>query len=447
MNKCLVLYDELTSQDAEYRQRVIDITDFYIGTPQGFDLYRTSTLTETLKGLVDRGYQWAVVNTLGHCVDQHGVFTDIVDDCIANNHVLMAHLISGKAGYPRFDSQFFVINLPVWKELNCPPFELVPGATRIQTKKFTRSEENFHDDYTPFWIASSDEETVYHIHERAFGSIVTQKLIESGHTLVNFDRFHRTRKWNLYANTNESLLTPFFESGTLVYNETTLPQPQIIKRILQERDTLSSTVYVLNSEDISKHTPKMPAPIEHYVGVAGGFKGVLLLNKFQFTGSTKVTYVDVSDAALHYQKYLIDNWDGALNGYGDIVNTYQTKFPEYRCIWRSWNVWEEEIDLFLSQAGLTRAEFQSVWQQYQQLSHTFLKLDLLTSTDQFVDYIKSVESKYTYIWLSNAFDMQHTRFLFGKDYTNAKFEYLKTQLSGLGQHCIVESCGYFYKLN
>lgn len=444
MNNCIVLYDDMVSQDPVFRQRIIDITDFYIGTPQGFDIFRTSTLTETLQGLADRGYRWAIVNALGHAVDQQAVLHEVIEQCTNGNHVLMAHLIAGQAGYPKIDSQFFALDLIEWTQLGSPAFELVPGPAVFRSMQFTRSEENFHDDYTPYWLDSIDAIATYKQHERPFGSRVVQALLEAGHKLVNFDNTIRSRKWHLYPNYNEESLLQFFNSGTV---EDINVQPQIIKRIIQERDTLSQTIYVLNSEDVSKYTPALPAPIEHYIGVAGGFKGVLLLKKHLFNNNTRVTYVDVSDAALNYQKYLIDNWDGDLNLYSRTVQEYEQQFPSHRCIWRSWNIWDEEIDLFLGQAELSREQFRAVWQQYQQLNHTFLKLDLLKETDRFVKYVESVDAGCSYMWLSNAFDMQHTRFLLGKEYTEERFNYLKTHIASLGRRCIIESCGYFYKAN
>ena len=171
---------------------------------------------------------------------------------------------------------------------------------------------------------------------------------------------------------------------------------------------------------------------------------MLLLKQLGFSSSTQVTYVDVSVPALEYQQYLIDHWDGNLNDYYVLVEKYQEQHPEYRYAWRSWRSWTDEISDFLQQVKMTVDEFQTLWQQYRQLTHYFLNLDLLDNTDLLVSH---VANQTVYIWLSNTYDMQWTRFMHGSQHTRQKLKALISNLQTVNCQGFVETAGEFYRLN
>jgi hypothetical protein len=233
-----------------------------------------------------------------------------------------------------------------------------------------------------------------------------------------------------------------FEEGTFNHDL----MPQVVRRILNERDTLVDTVYILNSELVYSFTPKQFGTVDHYVGVAGGFKSVLLLKLLGFNENTTVTYADVSRAGLDYQRYLVGAWDGNLNNYINVVKQYQDQHPEYRYAWRSWNTWDGEIEAFLTSAGITQEQFQAVWQEYRKLKFNYLPINLLDDTDQtqLANHIANTDGEKVYIWASNAFDMQWTRFLLGKTQTETKFDSLMSKLKQVPKKITVESCAKFY---
>ena len=444
MNNCIVIYDNLTAGNDSYKQRVKEITDFYVYAPAGFDLHRTTTLTVKLKELAGRGYRWAFVNIVGHCVDMPAIYADILAQAVANNCPMMGHIVFRPGTYPTVDAQFFLIDLVAWQQVGEPVFEDEYRPFVFESVTVDRSQEDFHDDYTPFWIKPGSGKTTYLGPAMVFNSQVVRAFLEAGYTINNLDQSIRDRKWNLYANYNLEYVEPFFQSGTVAYPAGRVPQ--IIERIINERDSLSNTVYVLNSEEIYNHSPSFGS-IDHYVGVASGFKGILLLNRFGFNSATEITYVDVSTAGLDYQRYIVARWDGNLDTYQLLVQQYQQQNTHCRYAWRSWNSWDSEIDLFLSKAGLTRDEFQTLWQQTRQLTHRYLTVNLLDDTTQLVEQIKTVAGKNIYMWLSNAYDMQWTRFLIGKTQTQTKFNTLLAELKTTDKTYLIESVGQFYTVN
>lgn len=437
----LILYDTIAVDDV-YKQRIVDITEFFLQYPRNLRLFRTKDLTSTLLDLASQGFTWAFVSILGHCVDNQQVFADMIADCEQTNSPIMGHIVYRPGSYPHIDNQFFVVNLPKWVEVGSPAFESISGSITFTTKTVTRSQEDFHDDYTPFWISTTEGESTYTCWQSEFARLVVQKFLEAGYTIQNIRQDLRNQKWNLYANANRKQLEPLFKEGT--YNNDLMPQ--VVRRILNERNTLADTVYILNSELVYGFTPKQVGPVDHYVGVAGGFKSVLLLKLLGFNKNTTVTYADVSLAGLDYQRYLVGAWDGNLDNYINIVKQYQDQHPEYRYAWRSWNPWNSEIAAFLTSAGITRDEFQAVWTEYRKLKFNYLEINLLDDVNQsqLADHVANTAGEKVYIWASNAFDMQWTRFLLGRDQTEAKFENLITKLKQIPKKITVESCAKFY---
>lgn len=442
MNNAIVLYDNLNVDNIDYKQRVVDITEFFVYSPRGYDLFRTGNLTETAVGLAQRGYQWMFVNILGHCVDRADLYDEVIQECKTNNYPMMGHIVYHPGSYPTIDSQFFVVNLTKWQEVGKPPFEQLNESTRYNTLEVLRSEENFHDDYTPYWIKPGDTNKTYNIYQQLFNQRVVRVFLEAGYTIGNFNQSIRDRKWNLYALYNQEQLVPFFERGEVVYPKDRVPQ--IIERILNEKSSLSNTVYILNSEEVYRHTP-LSSPIDHYIGVASGFKGILLLNQQGFTENTQVTYVDVSTAGLNFQHHLVQHWDGDLNkGYQETVNEYHKQHPVFRYAWRSWNSWESEVEGFLNQAGLNQEQFKELWQRYLKLKHHYITVNLLEDRTRLIEHLTHSEGTNCYLWLSNAFDMQWTRFMLGKEYTVNQFKKLQEELKTTGKKYLIESVGQFY---
>lgn len=442
MNNAIVIYNNLIIDDSEYQQRVIDITEFYTQPPKGFNIFRTKDLNKTIKNLADKKYSWAVINIMGHCVDIPAVYLKAIEKCEQNNYPLMAHIVYMPNSYPTIDSQFIILNLQVWTDVGSPDLALSNQHYSFNSVSVERSVENFHDDYTPYWIKPGTESIQHTGKVHGFGFELVKALLEAGYTISNFNHELRNSKWNLYANFNYKQLMPFFKDGTVAYEPGKVPM--IVDRILNERASLNNTVYVLNSEDIYPYALNKQS-ISHYIGVAAGLKGVLSLSKFGFTEHTTVTYVDISHAGLDYQQYLIDNWDGTVSTYKHVVNTYQLNNPKVRIAWRSWNDWNDEINQFLTQTNLTADEFKILWQRYRLLKINYMQVDLLGDCTQLYSQLQN-QPENNYIWVSNAFDMQWTRFMLGAAYTQEKFDKFLAGLRATKSTCLVETVGKIYRL-
>jgi hypothetical protein len=446
MKFCFILYDNLTVGDESYRERLLDITEFYIKNQ--VDCFVTKNITKQLIECAGQGYTWAIVNAIGHCISDPAFYQRAIDQCEAEGTPLMCHIldryVAGGGQYPEFDPQCFVINLEAWTQVGQPQLEIQSGQYQIEALEFLRSWDNYHDNYTPHWIRPGIGTVEYRGPYRGFGSLVLQAFIEHDCKIINFDRELRRIKSYLYPNKSSEHLIPFFQDGTITFDLETNLELWPLARVIKLHKDMSNAIYILNTEPIFSATPILPKqPLDHIVGVAAGFKTVLLLHRMGFHDQTQVTYIDISSPALDYQRYLIQHWNGDFEIYPTILKNYQALHPEINqelnFFWRNWNSWEDEIKNFLEESGLTSIEFYNLWNQYRTLKHHYMKINLLDTTQhhRLTNLVKN--SQLTYIWLSNAFNMEYIRFYHGSEYSKHSFDHLIDCLTNSDQSYYVEA--------
>jgi hypothetical protein len=441
MNNAIIIYDNFpeTFPDLYYKNKIQEITDFYISNcPSNFKIFKTKDIDDLLSTL--KKYDWIFINLLGHCVHQPIAYNEIITECENQNCDLMAHIVCYPNQFPQIDNQFVAIRWKTWNMLGNPKFTEINLPLNFSSKSYERSIENFHDDYTPYWIKPLNENKNYSVYKQSFGFNVVRSFLENRLSIGNFNHAIRNKKWNLYA-------IPNYETNSIFFLEERLPNPipDVFQSILNEKNSLKDTIYILNSEEFYKNK-KFDVPIDTYVGVASGFKHLLLLNWLGFTPNTHIIFTDISNAALDYQRYLIENWDGKLENYYQISKNYQEKFTNLKYAWRNWNGWDNEINMFLSQANMSKEEFAELWEKYCNLKHTFIELNLLENTKSLTNLLSSKNNENIYIWLSNAFKMQWTVFFLNQSDVEQNFNNLLDDLKNTTNHYIVEA-NQFYTVN
>jgi hypothetical protein len=439
MKKAFLTFDNLENKKSLVYDRMIDLNNYYNFPVPGWDFRTTTDLNLALNQLVDQSYDYVVVSALGNFLRLGSINDDIIIDCQTNNTPLSAHLLD-RHGYYNIDPQFFCLNLTVWDQVGRPNFASNYTASSFVSKEVVRSEENFHDDYTPFWLAPGEKQITYSVGYREFGSLVVQRLIEHGHRLINVNPTIRERKVCLYPDANHDELTAWLADPE--YDLQMIPLQKYHKHIEQLFQEDLYTVYVLNSEDVISDTVGV---IDHYAGVCGGLKAVAILHKNGFHAGTTVNLFDISEPALDYQRYLVENWDGDFLTYQTTSEQYQTLNPTRKYAWRSWNTWDNEIFKFLKSAGMTRAEFKSVWQQYCQLDISYTPVDLL-DTAAVNSFFGKDRSGTFYVWTSNAYHMEHTVARYGTAWLQEKSCNLRTVLQQLNTTVWLEEGNRLFKL-
>lgn len=435
MKKAFVRYDNLQVTDSGVYQRLLDLDEYYNHFVPGWHFTApTRFLDSKLKDLYKADYEWAVVSALGHFLRQGSVDDTLIDECIKTGATLAGHLLD-RQGYYNIDPQFFCVNLKKWSELGFPSFAEESKRRNFQSVVVERSPENVHDDYTPLWLRQGEGKHFYQVDRVLFGSRVVQAFLEDNQLLINVPNELRNRKICLYPNHNLDELKSMFTDINYIPGSNELKV--FIKKIKQEYDVQFNQVYVLNSEPVL-----LPPPIDHYFGVCGGLKAVAILHGNGFHENTTVDLFDISPEALAYQKYLVENWDGDFDNYYRVFKTYSDANPTLTYAWRNWNSWEHEVNVFLTSGQLTKEEFKETWQKYCKLNIVYTELNLLDDT-QVSNYFSKYQrqpSKNYYVWISNAYRMEHTMVMNGKHYFIQKTDRLRSLLLNLSGTIQFESC-------
>ena len=111
-----------------------------------------------------------------------------VDDII--DYSLIGHILDKKERYYNLHNQMFLINVDHWKQSGSPTFE---RAKHIELQNINRSQENFHDDYTPTAIVKGEGKQTY-TQNTAEGSQVISALLENEYLVRPFNEKERFEK-------------------------------------------------------------------------------------------------------------------------------------------------------------------------------------------------------------------------------------------------------------
>ena len=149
-----------------------------------------------------------VIQSVGNFINSNN-FTDLLEDYIQNNPNFFALAFTldwmpeKGEGWIELHSQMMVINTKVWRDLGCPSYGYWTREIK-KVPKYTRSEENFHDKYTPYWIKGAEGEEVRTVIHPGWGFL--QAALSNGIKIDNFSE--EMRKCRLY-------IYPEFESNQL----------------------------------------------------------------------------------------------------------------------------------------------------------------------------------------------------------------------------------------
>jgi hypothetical protein len=173
--------------------------------------------------------------------------------------------------------------------------------------------------------------------------------------------------------------------------------------------------YVVNTEDVSIEN-KFDKKFDNYIGVCGGLKTYILLGQDYFTNDTSVLMFDISPAAIEWQKYLREHWDGNADSFIQISQDFKELRPGYIAIQDSYRT----LERYLNENNISKHDLQTWWNKFQKLNVEYKQIDLFSSSDV-LELAKYTENKNnTYFWLSNCFVMERLVFQYGSSHTLEK---------------------------
>ena len=204
------------------------------------------------------------------------------------DYVLIGHVLDRKDRYYQLHPQQFILNVDKWKQIGSPDFNCRSDNNLSAIK---RSDDNFHDDYTPIWIQADN------------GSVSCEKLKFGGLVISEFLKNNfKVRPFN----TDERHVKKF------VYYEM---QEQVSHLLSYERLHPKSFYYAKTTRN-SKRLFNQNA--SHYISVANAVESLYKI-KDVYKDIKSIDFYDISITALIFTEHFINSFK---NDYKKFVNDF-----------------------------------------------------------------------------------------------------------------------------
>jgi len=270
------------------KEIIQNICEYQIGNlnVMGYDVLISISEDATLAKVVDN-YDYAVVIS-ADTEFQGGAFFKHLHKLIEQDFYIAGHILDRKEGYYELHEQCYVINLKKHKELEMPPIGEMKRNAEHFTSEPIRSEENFHDDYTPLWVKPGGELKKYQ--HKWHGWNVISTALQNKENVIVFDEEIRSSKKCYYAQHE----TDFSENSKQIY-----------KKYNQSANRL---FYPINTEELQP--VNIVGNIKQLIIPASGFNWVKYLDKYGYDEETEVIFYDYNPNALFYMEETVKNFDG-----------------------------------------------------------------------------------------------------------------------------------------
>ena len=220
---------------------------------------------------------------------------------------LVGHILDKGSRYWAVHDQCFIVKVADY------------DVTRTKTlRSVERSEENFHDDYTPIWIKDGGKEIYIHgcdLHgeELPSGAYLISNLLRAGKKIEPFNRTVRDDKRFLYIDWKK-------HKGYYRVH----PQKLDIFQKKNQRVFAWSTETQYDRDEIKIE------PYEHFVGCANGLQALL----YTHTKLKSITFCDINENSLRFTKELISNWSPQETSYGEFCDEQEhyANFQKYSVV-------------------------------------------------------------------------------------------------------------------
>lgn len=161
-----------------------------------YDLYQGLDEDNLLEHVSNLGYEYAVMFTTGtEFINGYKFFEEI--EKLANNKVALAgHILDRGDAYYELHHQCYLINLQVYVKLDKPMVGQQKLGQQHQQYIPLRSEENYHDNYTPLWI--NPGHTFKQFNHQCHGWNLLSTFLDNFEDVRVFDSEIRDSKKHLY---------------------------------------------------------------------------------------------------------------------------------------------------------------------------------------------------------------------------------------------------------
>lgn len=340
-------------------------------------------------------YDIVIIQSVGNFIKVNSFFR-YLDEYIKSNpeFFLIAFTLDWQSekghGWIECHHQMMVVNVNSWKKLSCPRFGEWETA-EDELPIYTRSNENFHDNYTPFWIKG--EPGTIKMVRTGQGWNFLKTALAAGYRIDNFtEEMRNCRLFTYPEHESQTLYDAFIKKDfTLVTNPNQ-------KKWLRQLFYKGSQIWIFNSEfyyfniDLTK--------VDLYIGPAAGFKYLDFL-KYNLEG--KFIIYDFNQQSLNWIEQLKNEWNGE-DFYKYLLSQSDELKSQFKFIHgNKFN--KESIErnlsiLFRDFGG--EDKFKDLWNKFRNSEVHFMKINLFNK-DDINELFNKIEYRSCFFYYSNIF--------------------------------------------
>lgn len=400
------------------QEKLLNLTDFWIyNATQNCNLDLTIEYFNTEQDCIEYAtsgtFKFVIGSAAGHLLrpgnaNKLNVLEETVKLCQQSDG-LVGHIMANPNRVPYFYDEYWCIDLNKFKQYSNPKWEMLDSTT---FPGFISSEENFHSDYTPYYLNPLNQENNVLSVVNKCGTGVIESWLKYNKRIVNFPQYIRGLKHHLYPE-HSIYLDKYLNGDITVDGLQQELQLQYFKQVDYEH--AKECIFLFNTDSLQFNVPD--EPIDTLVSVCAAFRPYLILNRSGFNESTSVKFIDYSDISLQFKKWLLENWDGK-----DIFKTIKL-FEKHTNKSINWNKpfhlsYEESYFEVIKEFG-GQDNWLQFWERYRQLDHEYHLIDLVDNTEKIEDLLGN---KQNYLYISNSFNTEAGLIKHGRTKLLSKFK-------------------------
>ena len=368
-----------------------------------FPLYYVcrDSIEEVLADALYNEYDFCVVQSSG-CMIKSFTFDDDVRQFIQDNNFGVAgHPLWHPGKWLELQNQFFIVNLAAWKECGCPDYgDWHEEPTLLPVVE--RSEENFHDDYTPLWVKPTGKHAVQEGAGQGWKLIAS--MFDHNWPVITLSEKIRYSKFYTYPDHE----TVQFEQSikTLTpYEGQNWNQNKLIKDALCVKDQ----IWLFNSEDMTIYNQGV---YDVVVNTASGFKLFDLFKNNRLSKDAQCIVYDFNFKSIEWYKHF-HTWPNE-----DLLECIRA-FPDRDFFiwlgrWSPTYVEDHEFNRNLDEVychfgGVEK--FADYWRLFKQMPVEFVQVDLYKHPEKFSELFIRPGKKW--VNLTNIFSTDAGQVIYG----------------------------------
>jgi len=299
-------------------EKMLEFTEFYIdrisqSTEFHCETIKVNTIDAALEHHID-GFDYAIFMASGNRIyNSKDLLPELITPFIENPKLtLMGNILDRKEKWYELNHQFFTIDVNNWVKCGRPSYNKIDVGKLIEVK---RSDENFHDDYTPLWVEKGDTFRNYENTEQ--GANLINQILTNDYDVQIYGGNIKSKKVYLYPEYNSKIFHQLIlDKGVtedIDYNKKTH-----LKSLLHGNST-----WVFNTEEMELTKDHKGESFNVISLPSAGFKFLDVVKGNYLSEGGKIIFYDFNVKSVRWIKYILESNYDTIH---DLVRNFDDKW-------------------------------------------------------------------------------------------------------------------------